>query len=1125
MKNYYYKLLIKVINYSFIGMFCQLFLAGLCIANDADAQKAKSIEEVSIEAKYIGASLAEIFRDIESQTDFTFTYDKKDSFLKERYSNDRGRTIVADLFRDISIKNHLIFQQINNNISVRKKLQKNEVSPDPIITAVNVTGTVTSGKGEPLPGVNILVKGTSIGAVTDIDGKYNISVPDEKNILVFSFIGFTTQEVPVNGRTIIDVILEQDISTLDEVVVVGYGTQKKANLSGSVSTVGAEQLSRRNASQSSQLLQGVTSGVTATQTTGEPGADAASLKIRGLGTFSGAGTNPLVLVDGVPSSINSVNPNDIESISVLKDAASAAIYGSRAANGVILVQTKEGKAGGLQVSYDSYVGKQEATELPQYVDSWTYAEMKNEARLNMGQNPEFSQADIDKYKSGDDPDNYPNKHHLKDLFNSGSGIQTKHNLTFKGGTDGARYLFSAGYLKQNGLIEQNEFDRYDMRLNINSQLNEKLKFSAKLAGNQSLRNRPAGITTDGARVSDLNGVIQAANSYNATVPGRKSDGTYGTFMGHPVAEGHLASGSFSEAKGTNLVSNVALEWDIIDALKISTRLSYRWGHSKNRLFGAEFTADPTWSFGPSQVEVRSSISSNMLSDLLIDYDKNFGSHYLHIFGGFSSETFNNETLYGRRDNFPSNNLNFLSAASAKNDENGEFGSTWKMMSYFGRLNYSFKDKYIFEGNLRYDGSSRFAKGNRFGFFPSFSAAWNISEEDFFHVPWMDDLKIRGSYGVLGNQQIGTYPYQKTLSLGSIYVTGENESFHPAIQLTRLPFENITWESTKITNGGVDISFFEGRLNFIGEYYYKRTVDILYSLSVSSVLGMSVGEQNAGEVENKGFEFEISHKNRLGDLSYSIFSNFSINENKVLSLAGVEKDISKGLFIGESMQSIYGYETDGLFLSEEDIENYATQKYAAKPGFPRYKDISGPNGVPDGIITSADDRKVIGNLFPKYSYGMGVTLEYKSFDFFLQLQGQAGMEKMIQGKELAFLNNGNIQQWHIDNRWTEANPSRNAEYPRLEMALHEAPWADQLDYWTRDASFIRIKTLQLGYNLSPDFLENTFIDKFRAYISGENLRSFDNYYPGWDPEMTTSGGQSPSYYPVTRMWSVGVNVQF
>ncbi|HLU88891.1 MAG TPA: hypothetical protein VKZ51_03605, partial [Cyclobacteriaceae bacterium] len=309
------------------------------------------------------------------------------------------------------------------------------------------------------------------------------------------------------------------------------------------------------------------------------------------------------------------------------------------------------------------------------------------------------------------------------------------------------------------------------------------------------------------------------------------------------------------------------------------------------------------------------------------------------------------------------------------------------------------------------------------------------------------------------------------------------------------------------------------------YYYKRTENILYSLSVSGVLGMSVGEQNAGEVENKGFEFELNHKNAIGTFNYSLFSNFSVNQNKVLDLAGVEQDIGKGLFIGESMQSIYGFKTDGLFMDAEDIATYPTQNYTAKPGFPRFRDISGPNGVPDGIITAADDRTIIGNMFPKYSFGLGITADYKGFDFYVQLQGQAGLKKLIQGKEQAFNNNGNIQQWHVDNRWTEENPDRYAKYPRLEMALHEYPWDVNLDFWTRNASFLRIKTLQLGYNLSPDLLGRTFINHLRVFVSGENLKSFDSYYRGWDPEMTTTGGYDPSYYPVTRMWSLGLNVQF
>ncbi len=1008
----------------------------------------------------------------------------------------------------------------------RKVIVIKENLPLLTVQQETITGTVTDAEsGETLPGVNILVKGTSTGTSTNADGAYELTVESLQDTLVFSFIGYQQQTVPINGRTQINIEMQSQVFTGEEMVVVGYGTQRKANLTGSVSSVDMAQVEKKNVSQASQLLAGEVSGITVTQSSGKPGADEASLKIRGLGTFSGAGTDPLVLIDGVPGDINSINPSNVESINVLKDAASAAIYGSRAANGVILIQSKEGRSGTLQVNYQSYIGKQEATELPQYVDSWVYAEMKNIARENMGQNPEYTEEEINNFRLGEDRDNYPNKHHLKDLFNSGNGLQTKHNLSFQGGTEDTRYLFSAGYLNQNGLIEQNNYNRYDLFLNVNSDLKDYLRLDAKLFGNQSLSNEPAGITTDGTRVSDINGIIRAANAYNATVPGRRSDGTFGVQMGHPVAAGHLASESFGEDRNVNVGSNISLELDLLESLQLSSRLGYRWGYSKNKLFGAEFQADSNWSFGPSQVQVGSSESRDLILNLLADYDQTFGVHNIHVLGGFSHERSDFESLGGFRDNFPSNQLYYLSAGSSVNDENYEDASTWTLLSYFGRVNYSFQNKYLLEVNLRYDGSSRFAEGNRFGLFPSFSAGWIISEENFFQIPWIDQLKIRGSYGILGNQQIGTYPYQNTLSLGSVYPTGETEAIYPGVQLTNLAFQDITWEETTIINGGIDLNLFEDKLSLVSEYYYKTTQDILYQLSVSNVLGMSVGSQNAGEVQNKGWEFELNYRDRIGDLSFSISPNFSINSNEVTNLAGVERDISQGLFVGESLQSIYGYRTDGLFMDQADINNYAEQNYFAKPGFPRYRDISGPDGVPDGKVSSEYDRTVIGNQFPKYSYGMGLTANYKGFDFFMQLQGQAELDRLIQGKELAFLNEGNIQKWHVENRWTQENPDRNSEYPRLETALHQDPWGTVLEYWTRDASFLRINNLQLGYTVPTSFLGANSLRQLRIFLNGENIYSFNNFYPGWDPEMETTGTQNPTYYPITRMWSVGINVNF
>jgi TonB-linked SusC/RagA family outer membrane protein len=988
---------------------------------------------------------------------------------------------------------------------------------------IRVSGKITDETGNPLPGVTVQVKGTTIGTVTDGSGRYTIDSPARNVTLVFSFIGYSTKEIQSNGRALIDVELKEESVALEEVVVIGYGTQKKADLTGSVSSVRSEQLSKRITTQASQLLQGVTSGVSAIQGSGEPGQDATTLTIRGLGTFSGAGTNPLIIIDGVPGSINSVNPSNIESISVLKDAASSAIYGSRAANGVILIKTKEGRKGDLIVNYESYIGKQEVPVLPQYVDSWVYAEMLNEASKNIGTGAGYTQEEINKYKSGIDRDKYPNKHHLRDLFNSGNGFQTRQNLTLSGGKEDVQYLFSAGYLRQNGNIAKNYYDRYDLRLNVNSKLRDNMRLNVKLFGNQSLRMEPAGV--DNTVVYDMSSIISTAANDNSTFAGRKSDGTYGVRMGHPVSEALMDSESFGKSKGTYFVTNLNLEWNIIKDLKFTGGISYILNNSIDKLFGAEFTCDPLWTFGPTQVDDNYSSSRNLKLEALLDYDKSFGDHHLHILGGASQEKYNNEWIEAFRDNFPSTDLHVINAGSTTNRKNSGNESEWILLSYFGRANYSFREKYLLEGNIRYDGSSRFSQGNRFGLFPSASAGWIISKENFFQVPWISNLKIRGSYGILGNQEIGTYPYQKVLSTGYPYVVGDSKVLTPGIQLRTLPFAGITWESTRISDVGFDIGVFSSKINLSVDYYDKVTYDILYNLTVTRILGMSVGAQNAGKVGNKGWDFDLSYKNTIGNFSYGINTNFSVNHNEVLSLAGIERDVDQGLFVGYPLTSMYGYETDGLFVDQADVDNYPTQNFITKPGYPRYKDINGPDGTPDGRVSADYDRTVIGSQFPKYWYGFSATANYKGFDFFMQLQGQAGLKKMIQGQQLAFYNNGNLQQWQVDERWTEENPDRNAAYPRLELIWYDPPFEDKIEYWLQDASFLRVKSIQLGYNIPSKILNGIGINQFRVYLQGENVTTFDHYRPGWDPEMQISGGYNITYYPPARLWSLGINVKF
>ena len=1071
-------------------------------------------------------TVKEVLSKIEDQSEFYFMYSGKvidsNREVSVNVKNQKIEHVLNSLFAgtdvDYTIKDRIIVlttPEVFDDISKDAFQQK------------TVSGKVTDVENRPLPGVTVLVKGTTQGTVTDVDGHYSLSGIPENATLQFSFIGMQTQEIEVGTQSNINISLKEETIGIEEVVAIGYGTMKKVNLSGAVSSVNSEQLEKRTATQSSQLLQGVTSGITVTQSSGKPGADQADITIRGLGTFSGAGNNPLVLVDGVPSSLNLVSPNDIESISVLKDAASASIYGSRAANGVILITTKQGIPGKLQVIYEGYVGKQEATQLPQYVDSWVYAEMLNEARSNVGRSDAFTQQEIDKYKSGSNPDEFSNTHHLREVFNSGSGFQTKHNVSINGTEGNTQYLFSMGYLNQKGIIEKVNYDRYDMRLNLNSKVRDNLTLSAKIAGNFSSREEP-GILSEGT-IGNLSTIMRYATSVPATIPSTKSDGSYGIYMGHAVAQAGIDSDSFFKSKNTFLMNNFSLQWDIINSLKFTARIAYNWAYNRSDNLGAIYSWDnQTTEAGPSKLQVNDNTSGNLLMDAYLDYDKTFGeNHYLHVLGGFSYNSDDYESLGAYRENSPSTKLYVINAFATKNMSNSGGASTSKLESFFGRVNYRFKEKYLLEGNLRYDGSSRFPKETRFGLFPSFSAAWIISNENFFNISWIDYLKLRSSYGVLGNQLIGDYPYQKTLNLNQPYPLGEVETIMPGIALTRLPFQNITWESVAVFDQGVDINIFDNKLGLSIDHYIRKTTDILYNLTVSSVLGMSVSNQNAGEVENRGWDFELSYRNSINDFSYSIRPNFSFNHNEVKSLAGVKKDIDKGLFIGEPLGSIYGYKTDGLFIDQNDIDNYAVQNYVASPGLIRYVDISGPDGVPDGIISAEYDRTVIGSTFPKYSYGMAMQADYKGFDFYLLFQGLAGFEKRLDGLRFAFHNNGNIEQWHVDNRWTEENPDRYAKYPKLIplSSSPEVPFGPNSEYWLQDAAFVRIKTLQVGYTIPSRIIDKTFIDQFRIYVSGENILTFDNYYEGWDPEMATGGYAQSSYYPPTSTWLFGINVKF
>ena len=1086
----------KIQHIRFIWM--AVFALGVAIGTSA---------QVTVREKNV--PIRQILKTIEKNTEYKFFYNDNFTALDK----------VASLsVNNVSIDNALSALFSSSGISWEKK-DKNQIVLVPEKTSDKtqlsdgqtrkISGIVTDvSTGESLLGVSIFVEGTKIGVISDFNGKFTIDAPGSSSTLVFSYIGYVSKKTTVGKQNIIKIALESDQKALDEVVVVGYGTQKKVNLTGSVSSISATALESRPITQTSQALAGLVSGVTVSQGSGRPGDDGSSIKIRGLGTFSGAGTEPLVLIDGLAGNINDVDPSAIKSISVLKDAASSAIYGTRAANGVILVETKRGEKGKMQISYNNYMGWQKVTALPQFVDSWEYATLKGG----------YTADQIAKYKDGSDPDNYPNVSHLKDLLSTGSGFQTSHNLNFMGGDDKNSYIFSLGYLSQNGVVAKDKYQQYNFGLNFDSKISEKLKLKVDLKGYSRNRDEPRS-------TGDMNAMIGFAVREPNTYAGKKSDGTWG-YQDDYAPEAWMSSESFSNYKSKNFLGGMELAWELMKGLTVSGKAGYKYYNWTDQWYQSTFKFNDSKTYGPNKLEVSSGDNSLLTLQALVQYTKTIEKHNISVLGGYSQEAYREDRITASRDNFPNNALYELNAGSASNMQNSGWGTEWALRSYFGRINYDFGGKYLFEANARYDGTSRFPKNNRWGLFPSLSAGWRISEESFMkeNVSWIDNLKLRASWGQLGNQNISNYPYQYVLGTGWNYTFGG--SLASGIKLATLPNIDVRWETTTITDIGIDLSILKDKLSMTLDYFDKTTNDILYPKSVSSVLGLSTAEYNAGEVNNKGIEVVMNYHTSIGKMKIGISPNFSYIHNKVTKLGdNLTKDIDKGLFVGESINAIYGYEADGLFIDAADVSSYASQPYSAKPGTIRYKDISGPDGIPDGKVDATYDRKVIGSTFPKYSYGATITADYKGFDFSILLQGLAGYKKQMGSyMAFAFYNGGNVQRWQADGAWTTANPDRNAIYPQIKdggVNMSEFPPST---FWNKSASFLRLKNLQLGYTIPKSLTHRLGINSLRIFYSGQNLFTVNHFYEGWDPEMYQSNNDQPSFYPITAVHTFGLNIK-
>ncbi len=1033
--------------------------------------------------------------------------------------------VLEETFKDQPIT----YRLKNGTIILQRKTASGQAELVEIKLA-DIKGKVVDVNAEPLAGASIKVKGQDISTSTDVDGNFSLAGLPQAAVLIVSYIGYETQELAAISTAPMTITLVAVDSELGEVVVVGYGTQKKSELIGSVSQVNAKDINNRPVSSLSHALTGQMPGVTVIQRSGQPGSAGGSIQIRGVGSF-GANPAALIMVDGIPvNSFNDVDPNDVESISVLKDASSAAIYGARAANGVILVTTKMGKSvdGKINVSYNGYVGSQRATAYPEYVDSWEYATLMNEAEPGS-----YTEEEIMKFRDGSDPENYPNENYVKNVFKK-SSLQTAHNLSISNNSGSTSYMLSTGYLYQNGIVTKNNYSRYNLRFNMTNHFSKKVTLTTRLSGAQYLDNQPAPPAT--MDWNDMLGNISNVVRVPAIYVNRLSNGDYGLGVvgkGTPVS--YFDNDSFYKNRETDLLANLKLDWELIQGLKFSIIGGYTQFSGNSQRFLANQRLTSLITLGPGALSQGSIQNMYKTFQQLLEYKANFNRHDLGVLVGHSYEYFRNSSFSGTRTGYFTNTLTELDAGDAQNQRNNGTAAETALDSYFSRVNYSYANKYLAEFVVRYDGSSRFPPNLKYATFPGGAIGWRISEESFLKnkIAWLSDLKFKASYGTLGNQNIGNYPYQDVLSPGFNYPIGG--TITTGVANIVLVDPTITWESTRTKDIGVEASFFKGKLGFGANYFDRYTYDILVSpgASVSTVLGFGVGVRNSGELSNRGWEFTLDYRNRIGNLGYGLNGNFSVINNKVLSLGVGNINQPNGLvgnggslFNGYPMSIYYGYQTEGLFADAESIANYADQtavNRTVRPGDIRYKDISGPDGVPDGKVDAVYDRLVLGSQIPKYTFGINISLDYKSFDFSLLLQGVSGVQGYLNNYAgWAFYQNGNIQRYQADSHWSRSNPDPNALYPRLEVIPNTGTGNTLTSsFWMLDGSYLKVRNIQLGYKLASRPLEDRGIAGIRIYATGQNPLVFSKYPQGWDPEINTGG----SYYPILAVYTLGINVNF
>jgi len=1128
----------------------------------------------------------EIIDLIEAQTDYLFVYNNNID-LSQKISVDVANVPVAEVLNHIFSDSDIIYAMEGNNILLLKKkesfIQQQDVN--------RITGTVTDQSGEAVIGANIMVKGTTNGVTTDFDGHFSIQV-EPTSTLVVSYIGYHTQEVPVSGRTTITVVLREDTQTLDEVVVVGYSTQKKVNLTGSVATVNFEEMASRPVTDASQILNGASPGLQIMQGSGSPNAESFSFNIRGVGTLNTAG--PLILVDGMEQSISMVNPSDIASVSILKDAASCAIYGNRGANGVVLITTKNGTDGKINITYDGTFSYNEPFKTIHTISDYVqYMELMNESAYNLGNSEMFSQSSIDTWKTANANPNgiaasgypnyvaYPNTDWWNEIYTN--EWMQKHTVSIDGKDTRTGYSMSLSYIDNPGVIKNTGYSRYMARVNLYSDVTDWLRVGTRTWGN---------VTDQDVSSSSRNNFFNTINTQKmlpCTYP--YYDGKYGAPEGpEDDPQSHNPLWDMALVTGHDKYTQIYTDW--YAQAKFLKYFTYNFDFYYKDLRREKKTVDTSYgkySFSKDAYSTGAANPSTLYSYMyytrenttklnhLINYNQSFGVHDVSAMIGYEEQKYQYRVTDVSKLGLTDAGVNDLNAATTPYSTTG-YGTEYAARSVFGRANYAYKSKYLFEFNLRYDGSSRFAPDYRWGAFPSFSAGWRMTEESWLKpADWLTNLKLRGSWGKLGNNSIGNYDWQSVYSAAN-YSTGQ--ALTSGIAITSIANALLTWEETAITNVGIDYGFFNNKLSGNIDVYNKLTTGILYTPDMYMVMGTaSAPRENIAEVTNRGVEIELGWRDNIGkDFSYSVRGQFSFNKNFVSKYKGeLERgwnadhtayssnigDVSTGSttrviegrqinefylpnvykgtgshFNSDGSVNINGGPKDGMIRTEKDMEwlqamqtaGYSFQPYnsiaknALWYGEYIYADANG-----DGIYGNSYDSEFQGtSTTPKYNFGLYASANWKDFDFSMSWGGAAGFsiyyyDRSRNSSETTYgyaIPDNVADDHYFYDPENPSDPRTNitSKQPRL-VNVSGAQSAASSSLHLEKGDFIKLRNLTVGYTLPKTITKKFYVERLRVYASGENLFAITGY-SGQDPEMRTNVD-----YSTMRQYAFGINVTF